>query len=103
LKRPWLYLCVAALFYGAAFADAYFRAPDEQLTARAYVDLVHAYQAYASPLTSSCVRCRFKPSCSRYSVAAVERHGLLDGVRLTARRLWRCRAAVPLGTADPVP
>jgi hypothetical protein len=102
LKYPWLYLGLAALFYGAAFADA-LRPPDEQATAKAYLGLVHAYQSHARPLTSACVRCRFQPSCSRYSAAAVRRKGLLAGLRLTAARLWRCRAGVPFGTVDPVP
>ena len=102
LRKPGIYLAAAALFYGAAFADA-LRPPGDQVTARAYLEMVHAYQSHASPLASACVRCRFQPSCSRYSAAAVKRRGLLEGLRLTARRLWRCRAAVPLGTLDPVP
>ncbi|MCB1020663.1 MAG: membrane protein insertion efficiency factor YidD [Bryobacterales bacterium] len=83
-------------------ADA-FRPPENQVTARAYLGLVRTYQTYASPLTSSCVRCRFTPSCSRYSATAVRKHGLLEGLWMTAERISRCRAAVPLGTEDPVP
>jgi putative membrane protein insertion efficiency factor len=103
LRSPWPCLLLAALAYGAAFGDAYVRSPRDQWTAKAYVVLVHAYQSHASPLTSACVRCRFQPSCSRYSEAAVRRHGLLAGLELTAKRLWRCRGSVPLGTPDPVP
>lgn len=102
LKNPWTFLAIAGLLYGAAVADA-MRAPEKQLTARAYLGLVRAYQIHASPLTSAFVRCRFRPSCSRYSAAAVERYGVGEGLRLTVGRLWRCRAGVPFGTADPVP
>lgn len=48
-------------------------------------------------------RCRYEPTCSAYGLAAVQRHGAREGLRLTAGRLWRCRPGVPYGTADPVP
>nr|WP_229069833.1 membrane protein insertion efficiency factor YidD [Actinoplanes sp. DH11] len=48
-------------------------------------------------------RCRYTPTCSAYALAAIERHGLGPGLRLTAARLLRCRPGVPFGTSDPVP
>jgi putative membrane protein insertion efficiency factor len=46
--------------------------------------------------------CRFSPSCSRYSYAALEKHGIFSGIALTARRIARCH---PLGDSgyDPIP
>ena len=46
--------------------------------------------------------CRFEPSCSRYALQAVERHGALRGAWLASRRLCRCG---PWGASgfDPVP
>lgn len=46
--------------------------------------------------------CRHTPSCSSYARDAIERHGVLRGCRLAARRLLRCH---PFGTSgyDPVP
>ena len=46
--------------------------------------------------------CRFAPSCSRYGLDALERHGALRGSWLTARRILRCH---PWGGSgdDPVP
>ena len=36
-------------------------------------------------------RCVFEPSCSRYSELAFRKYGVLRGVTLTVRRLYRCR------------
>ena len=47
--------------------------------------------------------CRFRPSCSHYGVAALERYGLVRGSRLIVKRLARCRSSVPRGTLDPIP
>jgi hypothetical protein len=46
--------------------------------------------------------CRFYPSCSSYAREALEVHGTARGLRLTVRRLARCRPFGPSGF-DPVP
>ncbi len=62
--------------------------------------LIRAYQAAVSPLLGT--RCRFHPTCSAYALEAIERHGLLKGVFLTAKRLLRCHP-FHAGGIDPVP
>ena len=64
------------------------------------IALVRIYQLLISPFLGPA--CRFEPSCSRYAIEAIERHGVLRGGRLAARRLARCH---PLGSSgfDPVP
>lgn len=59
-----------------------------------------AYQKAVSPLLGN--RCRFHPACSHYALTALERHGLLKGLFLGARRLVRCNGLFP-GGYDPVP
>ena len=46
--------------------------------------------------------CRFTPSCSSYALEALDTHGTWRGLRLTIRRLLRCRPFGPSGW-DPVP
>ena len=46
--------------------------------------------------------CRYEPSCSRYSIEALQRHGALRGGWLMLRRLGRCNPWGGIGL-DPVP
>ncbi len=67
---------------------------------RAAVLAVRVYQQVCSPYLPSA--CRFTPSCSQYSLEAIQRHGVCKGIWLGLKRLARCQ---PLGGCghDPVP
>lgn len=67
---------------------------------RLAIALIRLYQVMAPPFVRS--GCRHHPTCSEYAREAIERHGVIRGVRLAAGRLARCH---PLGSAgfDPVP
>jgi putative membrane protein insertion efficiency factor len=45
--------------------------------------------------------CRFHPTCSEYAMEAIDRHGVISGGSLAARRILRCH---PWGNSgwDPV-
>lgn len=58
------------------------------------------YRLLISPLLGP--RCRFAPSCSEYALEALQLHGPLKGLWLTARRLARCHPWGGQGY-DPVP
>jgi putative membrane protein insertion efficiency factor len=46
--------------------------------------------------------CRFRPTCSRYALDALRRHGAVRGGWLAVRRLCRCHPFCEPGF-DPVP
>lgn len=62
--------------------------------------LLRGYQLAISPFLGQ--RCRFYPSCSEYTMEAVEKHGVFKGLWLGAKRVSRCHPFHP-GGFDPVP
>lgn len=58
------------------------------------------YKRFLSPLLPP--MCRFEPTCSVYTMQAVEKYGALRGVWLGMKRLGRCHPFNP-GGWDPVP
>lgn len=61
---------------------------------------VRAYRLLLSPWVGHA--CRFQPTCSAYTLEALERHGALRGGWLTLRRIGRCHPWGGWGY-DPVP
>lgn len=62
--------------------------------------LIRGYQLAISPLLGQ--RCRFYPTCSQYTLEAVEIHGVLRGLWLGICRVAKCHPFHP-GGVDPVP
>lgn len=71
-----------------------------QLPQRALIGLVRGYRLLLSPWLGS--SCRFEPTCSAYSLEALQRHGAAAGTYLTAARVLRCHPWCD-GGFDPVP
>lgn len=61
--------------------------------------VIRLYRLLLSPLLPA--RCRFQPTCSEYSLEALQRYGAARGCWLAVRRIVRCH---PLGGSgyDPV-
>ncbi|MBF0329135.1 MAG: membrane protein insertion efficiency factor YidD [Nitrospirae bacterium] len=60
---------------------------------------VKFYRYAVSPILPS--SCRFEPSCSAYSLEAIEKYGALKGSFLSFKRLLKCHPFHP-GGYDPV-
>ena len=66
----------------------------------ALIALVKGYRLLLSPWIGSA--CRFTPTCSAYSLQALERHGAAAGSYLTVARIARCHPWCT-GGLDEVP
>ncbi|MBQ4378786.1 MAG: membrane protein insertion efficiency factor YidD [Treponema sp.] len=61
---------------------------------------VRFYRKFISPLKRPC--CRFYPTCSAYSLEALQKHGPVKGLYLSAKRILKCNP-FNAGGYDPVP
>ena len=57
--------------------------------------IIKTYQFLISPLLGS--RCRFLPTCSEYFIEALEKNGLINGVILGVKRIFKCHPFKRLG------
>jgi len=71
-----------------------------RLPQKILVTLVKGYRLLLSPWLGS--SCRFEPTCSAYSLQALQQHGAAKGSYLTLYRLARCHPWCN-GGYDPVP
>jgi len=74
-----------------------------ELASKTAIDLavaaIRLYQRYLSPFTGA--SCRFYPTCSDYSIQALQKYGFLRGCVKTIIRLFKCHPYHP-GGYDPV-
>lgn len=64
------------------------------------VAILTVYRAVISPLYGDV--CRYYPSCSHYTLQAIQQHGVVRGVWLGTRRIARCHPWAE-GGVDDVP
>ncbi len=80
--------------------------PVKRATIWVLCGLIQMYRWVLSPFFGK--QCRFQPTCSVYAQQAIQTHGVMRGLALTANRLRRCHPIHALGAAngfvyDPVP
>lgn len=66
---------------------------------RFFIGAVKGYQYLISPLLGQ--NCRYTPTCSEYSIQAIEKYGIFKGFWLSIKRISKCH---PLGGSghDPL-
>jgi putative membrane protein insertion efficiency factor len=62
-------------------------------------NLILFYQRFFSPIFGK--KCRFYPSCSEYTILAVEKYGVLKGIWKSIFRILRCHPFNPGGVDIP--
>jgi putative membrane protein insertion efficiency factor len=62
--------------------------------------LIIVYQKIISPFFGQ--KCRFVPTCSNYSIAALKKYGLIKGFIISIKRICKCHRWNK-GGYDPVP
>lgn len=66
---------------------------------RLLVILIGLYQKFISPLKGQ--TCRFYPSCSDYSIQALQKYGFFKGSYKSIKRILKCHPFHP-GGHDPL-
>ncbi len=70
------------------------------MISRLFVWLIRLYQKHVSPLLGR--HCRYTPTCSQYTLEAIQTHGALLGSIYGFYRILRCNP-FSKGGYDPVP
>ncbi len=66
----------------------------------AFIKIIKVYQRYISHYMAP--SCRYQPTCSQYTIEALNEHGFLKGLYLGFRRVCCCHP-FHKGGFDPVP
>ena len=72
-----------------------------RLSSLIFIFVIRLYQRLLSPIMGH--SCRFSPTCSHYTIQAIQKHGTLRGGYLAIRRILRCHPWGGPGGVDPVP
>lgn len=75
-------------------------AQPQGLAARFAIWFIRGYQRFISPFTPPA--CRYTPTCSQYTLIAVQKYGMVRGSWMGMKRISRCHPLHP-GGYDPVP
>lgn len=60
----------------------------QEYVRKLFIGMVRFYQRALSPLLGS--NCRFSPTCSQYTIEAIEKYGAVRGIWKGVMRIVRC-------------
>lgn len=92
-------LLALAILFAPLFVHDLLSPPSRDWSVRAAVSAIRVYQRWVSPALGPI--CRFRPSCSRYGLVSIQKHGLIVGGAKAAWRIVRCNPLTEKGTVDP--
>ena len=73
----------------------------KKIIAFPFLVLIRFYQYALSPYLGGS-KCRFTPTCSQYTLEAIQKYGPIKGIYLGAKRLSKCHPGGGHGY-DPLP
>lgn len=62
---------------------------------------IRFYQMAISPMLGS--SCKFRPTCSHYMILSIQEWGVIKGIWLGMKRIWKCHPWNKDDMHDPVP
>jgi len=65
-----------------------------------FILLIRFYQKFISPLFPA--KCRYYPTCSQYTLEAIQEYGAIKGTYLGIKRILKCHPFHE-GGYDPIP
>ncbi len=71
---------------------------EREISTQGAIAAIRLYQRTLSPRMP--ISCKFKPTCSRYGLRSIEKHGFVVGSAKTAWRIMRCNPFTKMGTID---
>ncbi len=73
----------------------------KKIVALPFLGLIRFYQYVLSPYLGGS-KCRYTPTCSQYTLEAIQKYGPIKGIYLGVKRLSKCHPGGGHGY-DPVP
>ena len=63
-----------------------------------FIKLIKGYRLFISPLLGN--SCRYFPTCSEYSIEAIENYGFFKGLYISLKRIFSCHPIKFLGGGE---
>ncbi|MDX1582103.1 MAG: membrane protein insertion efficiency factor YidD [Thermoanaerobaculia bacterium] len=100
MNRRRAILLIAAPLLLLIFHD-WIQPREREVTTLVVVETIEEYREHVSPRLQGRVFCRFEPTCSKYGLESVKKHGAAIGGTKALWRILRCGPWTPAGTVDP--